>query len=213
MSVAGNLAIAAGLVGLPADRLVTMGAAHGAEVIRVTAPGHVAGVDALITTEADLALVALGADCATIALHGASVIGVAHCGWRGLAADVLGATVTAMTAVAGGPIRAVVGPAVCGLCYPVPAERAAELEASVSVGVAMAAVGRARNGQPSIDVCAGVVARLAELGVGASSVGGCTVEDPGQFSHRRDGVTGRQGMIIAMRSAGVPDAAPSAAVR
>jgi copper oxidase (laccase) domain-containing protein len=29
------------------------------------------------------------------------------------------------------------------------------------------------------------------------TVGGCTVEDPGLFSYRRDGVTGRQGILVA----------------
>lgn len=197
-----NRSIAAGLVGVAGTRLVTMGAAHGSAAVRVRAPGHEDGVDALVTSEPGLALLALGADCAVIALHGRGSVGVVHCGWRGLAADVLGNAVDQWGGGLAGRIEAVVGPAVCGLCYPVPAERVAELRAAVSPEVARAAVGRARNGQPSIDVRAGVVARLAELGVSAVMAGGCTVEDPRLFSYRRDGVTGRHGMIVAMQADG-----------
>lgn len=200
-NVAANLAVAARYVGLPATRIVTMGAAHGSAVARVDSPGHIDGVDALITSEPNLALLALGADCAVVALSAAATIAVVHCGWRGLCADVLGAAVTAMGS-SDGPVRAVVGPAVCGSCYPVPDARAAEVRAVVSPNVTRAAVGRARNGQPSIDVRAGVVARLGELGVATTVVGGCTVEDYRLFSHRRDGVTGRHGMIVTMRADG-----------
>lgn len=201
-SVSANLEVAARLVGRSAERLVTMGAAHGSAVARVDSPGHVDGVDALVTSEPGLALLALGADCAVVALSGAGSVGVVHCGWRGLAADVLAAAVTAVGVPTDGPVQAVVGPAVCGSCYPVPDARVAELRAAVSPVVARAAVGRARNGQPSIDVRAGVVARLTELGVAATAVGGCTVEDARLFSHRRDGVTGRHGMIVSMRADG-----------
>ena len=46
---------------------------------------------------------------------------------------------------------------------------------------------------------AGALARLAELGILGDSVtvvGGCTIESPDHFSYRRDGRTGRQGVLV-----------------
>jgi copper oxidase (laccase) domain-containing protein len=96
--------------------------------------------------------------------------------------------------------RVVIGPSVCGSCYPVPPERAAQVVERCSATVSDAALAHCPDGQPGSDVAAGVIARLGERGVAADLViraGGCTVEDPALFSHRRDGVTGRQGVVIA----------------
>ncbi len=123
----------------------------------------------------------------------------------------VGATVATLADLGTRPGRVVIGPAVCGTCYPVPPERSDRVRESCSAGVARAAVVRCPDGQPGIDVRAGVVARLTELAVPADSVavvGGCTVEDAGLFSFRRDGVTGRQGMAIVRNgSSGVPGVA------
>lgn len=199
-NVNANLAVVSGLLGLPRSRVVTMGAAHSAQIAVVNEPGHVEGVDVLISTSPDLVLVALGADCATIALSGAGIIGVVHCGWRGLAADVVGAAVARMRSECDGSLEAVVGPAVCGRCYPVTPERIEELSTSVSAAVGARSISTSSDGQPSIDIRAGICERLAELGVPTRVIGGCTVEDVALFSHRRDGVTGRQGIAVAFET-------------
>ncbi len=198
-AVAENRRRLAGALGLPGERLVVMDSVHGADVAVVTAPGVVPGVDALLTQEPDLGIVALGADCVPIALIGDDdrTVAVAHCGWRGLVADVLGAVVAAMADHGSGVERVVLGPAVCGRCYPVPPGRAAEVAAAWPGPVSSAALVTCADGQPGIDVRAGAIARLAGLGVASRAItvtGGCTVEDPGLFSFRRDGVTGRQGV-------------------
>ncbi|MCH9795837.1 MAG: polyphenol oxidase family protein, partial [Actinomycetia bacterium] len=69
--------------------LAFIAASHGADVAWVTTPDTFADVDALVTDRHDIGLVALGADCAVIGLHGhrsdgTPVLGVAHCGWKGL---------------------------------------------------------------------------------------------------------------------------------
>ena len=46
-----------------------------------------------------------------------------------------------------------------------------------------------------------MLARLGELGTHGQLVGGCTAEDPGFYSHRRDGRTGRQGGAVALVAA------------
>jgi YfiH family protein len=203
-AVRANRARVAGLLGLPGDRLAVMDAVHGAEVGTVHGPGVVVGVDALVTQEPDLAIVALGADCLPLALLGADgrTIAVAHCGWRGLVADVVAAAVAALRDHGTDVRLAVLGPAVCGSCYPVPPDRARELAAASSPRVVAAALVTCPDGQPGIDVRAGARSRLIELGIRADAVvdiGGCTVEDPALFSFRRDGLTGRQGVAACTR--------------
>ena len=54
-----------------------------------------------------------------------------------------------------------------------------------------------RRGTPGLDVRAGIARQLAALGVGRVVVDPrCTAEDPELFSHRRDGVTGRQAGVV-----------------
>jgi YfiH family protein len=202
-SVAANRSALAGLLGLPGDRLAVMEAVHGRTVAIVDGPVASVGVDALVTQEPGLAIVALGADCLPLALLGSDgrTIGVVHCGWQGLAADVIGAAVTAMADAGAGVRQAILGPTVCGTCYPVSPQRLRDLRACVSAGVLAAAIVTCSDGQPGIDVRAAAVVRLVELGVVATAVlhvGGCTVEDPGLFSYRRDGLTGRQGIAVCL---------------
>lgn len=196
LAVAANRDRLARALGL--DGLAVMQAVHGAGVAVVTEPGSVPEVDALVTQVPGLGLLALAADCVPLALLGSDgrTVGVAHCGWQGLVADVVGAVVEAMAALGSTVDSAVLGPSICGLCYAVPAERADAVAASP---VGRAALTTCADGQPGIDVAAGVTRRLRELGVPHVEVDGtCTAETAGLFSYRRDGRTGRQGMVVAM---------------
>lgn len=177
---------------VPGAELCLLTGVHGGEVAVVSGPGIITGVDALITTHCNLALVALVADCVPIALAdpAAGVIGVVHCGWQGLSAGVVDHAVEAMRGLGASAIQAVLGPSVCGSCYPVPPERWERVRQVAPE----ACLGSAQ--QPSIDVAAGVVSQLRAHGIGASRVSGCTAEDSSLFSYRRDTVTGRQGMIV-----------------
>jgi polyphenol oxidase len=127
-----------------------------------------------------------------------SVVAAVHSGWRGLALDVVGAGVEQMVLAGAHPedVQAFLGPAICGSCYPVPTDRADEV-----ARVRPEAVTTAPDGQPALDLRAGLVARLAELGASSALIGGCTAEDPGLYSHRRDGLTGRQGGSVAIVAA------------
>lgn len=189
-------------VGVAAGRLAIASCVHGADVAIVSEPGFVPGVDALVTQEPDLAVLARGADCAPIALIGddGHTVAAVHCGWRGLVSDVLGSTFAVMNGLGAGVERAIVGPATCGACYRVSAERAVQVRVNSPIAVSRTAVVAAPDGQPGIDIRRGVVARLLSLGVpkdAIEQVGNCTIEDPMLFSFRRDGVTGRQGIAVA----------------
>jgi len=178
--------------------LAVLDACHGGDVAVVDSPGVYSGVDALVSVTPGLALVALAADCVPIALadRQGTVIAAVHCGWKGLGAGVVGAAVSSMRSHGARGIRAVVGPSICASCYPVPLERVGLLRSSVHPVVAAAAIPTGVS--PRIGVAAGVLAQLSLLGVSASVVPGCTAEDSGLFSYRRDGVTGRQGIAVRM---------------
>lgn len=184
-----------------ASGLAVLSASHGAEVVVVAEPGVAPTADAVLSQTPGLGVLALGADCVTLAIAGADdcTVAAVHCGWRGLVADVLGATLRRLADLGVEPAHVVIGPAICGACYPVPPERAAEIQASCSPQVAAAAVVRCTDGQPGIDVRAGLLVRLAECGVAPAQVhvlGECTAEDAGLFSYRRSSRTGRQGLVI-----------------
>ena len=208
MCVQTNLDRVAAEVG--ARRWAVLDAVHGADVAVVSSPdlgasldtgvvtGVVTGVDALVTSEPGLALIALGADCVTVALAAGSSVAVVHAGWTGL---VLGAVPAAVVALReeseSDGVVAVVGPAICGQCYPVPRERAERVRRECAVADAALVV--AANGQPGIDVTAGVLAQLDDCGVTVVwRDSRCTAEDPNLFSYRRDGRTGRQGIAICL---------------
>jgi YfiH family protein len=187
-------------LGLDVTDLVLMQQVHGTEVAvvdRAPEPGEPPPVaDALVTTRAGLGLVVLVADCVPVlmAARRSDVVAVAHAGRRGVAAGVVGATVAAMRDLGARPDRivAVVGPAVCGACYEVPAEMADEVAAVVP-----SARTTTREGTPGLDLRAGVVAQLVAAGVETVETDAwCTVESPELFSHRRDGVTGRFAGVV-----------------
>lgn len=177
--------------------LATMRPNHGTGVAVVGGPGETADVDALVSATPGLALLALGADCVPALLvdPAAGVVAAVHSGWLGVRDDVVGAALTAMAGLGADAARtvALLGPSVCGACYPVPRERAEQV-----ARVSPVAVGVSIDGQPTVDVRAAVAERLGAAGLAVSLVGGCTFESADLFSHRRDGLTGRQGGVIAL---------------
>lgn len=200
-AVAANRLRLADRLGLDTRRLVWMDQVHGSAVAVVDAATPAAtsdplgrtvpATDALVTADPSTALAVLVADCVPVLLadEAAGVIGAAHAGRRGLQHGVLPATVHQMLALGARPQRLTVrlGPAVCGLCYEVPADMRDEVAAA-----APAAAATTRQGTPALDIRAGLVEQLLRLGVSAPAVSTtCTVEDPACFSYRRDGVTGR----------------------
>lgn len=149
-----------------------------------TEPGPVAEADALVTTGADVALAVLVADCVPVLLADpvARVVAAVHAGRRGLVAGVVEAALESMAALGAHPsaTRAVLGPAICGACYEVPAALRDE------VGSAVPGTASTTSwGTPALDLPAGVRARLAEAGVSAvADLATCTLTDPRWFSHR-----------------------------
>lgn len=168
---------------------------HGSDVVTVAAPGAEAGspADGSVTAATGAALAVHTADCAPVGLIGAAgVVGVAHAGWRGLVAGVLGSTVDAMRDAGAGQISAVVGPCIQPGCYEFGEDDLAAVVEAIGDDVR----GVSRAGRPALDLSAGVIAVLARSGVTDVIVDGrCTGCDPRRFSHRVSGDRGRQALV------------------
>lgn len=200
-----NLQIAATSIGLATTNLVLMKGVHGAQVLIVErggpVPDVVPGFDALVTKSPGVGLVVLAADCVPLVLADVvnQVVGAVHCGWRGLTAGVVPAAVEQMRLLGADQLQAVIGPSICVKCYPVPPERVLEVRAGLPAVISAAACPDSEV--PCLDVGAGVHAQLAAAGVSPRKVqtlAGCTAHTAGLFSYRRDGVTGRQGMLVRL---------------
>lgn len=175
---------------------------HGRRVLAAssrTVAGGPFTADASWTTERDLGLAVLVADCVPLLMADVdgSLVAVVHCGWRGTVAGVVEATVEALPA---SPSRLVawLGPGVCGDCYEVGSDVRNALGADERNGVLLeqgSACGVARKWR--MDLPALIMARLRRSGVEwivPSSL--CTVCDSRFYSHRRDGRTGRFAALI-----------------
>jgi polyphenol oxidase len=195
-AVVGNRQQVAVGCGLAPDRLAWMRQVHGADVSYVCDAYGAPRVDAIFTDIPALALAVLVADCAPVLIAdpAARLVGAAHAGREGMAAGVVPALVAKLIAAGAEPGRmhAVIGPAVCGGCYEVPAGLRARVAARVPEAGCVT-----RKGTPGIDVRAGIRAQLSALRIRQVSADPrCTAETPELYSYRRDGRTGRSAGLI-----------------
>ena len=166
--------------------------------------------DAAFTRRRGRVCAILAADCLPVLLAADSGdrVAAAHAGWRGLAAGVIEATVSALSAAAGAgalpPKRllAWLGPAIGPKHFEVGAEvrdalLAGDAAAGAGAGAEAAFTPNAR-GRFMADLGMLARRRLAAAGVDRIYGGGeCTFANATRFfSHRRDGVTGRQAALI-----------------
>ncbi len=141
--------------------------------------------------------VVMTADCLPVLLcdKAGTVVGAAHAGWKGLAAGVIEATVSAM-GVAPENLLVWLGPAISQRAFEVGAEVRAEF-IKADPQAASAFIFN-ESDKYLADIYALARLRLRVLGI-SEIYGGdrCTYSEPEQFfSYRRDGVTGRQGTFI-----------------
>ena len=196
--VAANRARVARELAVPDDRLVWMSQVHGAGVAIVDGPQDdpVPDTDALVTARPGLVLCVLVADCVPVLLADpvAGVVAAVHAGREGFRRGVVPAALSAMASLGARArhVTALLGPAVCGECYEVPATMQADV-----ARIAPEAAVRTRTGTAGLDLRAGVAQVLSKAGIPeVVHDPRCTVEDPHLFSHRRDGVTGRQAGLV-----------------
>jgi YfiH family protein len=176
---------------------------HGAAVARVRAGDDPAAVarfeaDALVTSDANVALGVFVADCipALLVDPRSGAVAVAHAGWRGTVAGVLPAAVRALSEEFGAraaDLRVALGPAIGPCCFEVGPEVVRAVEAALG-GAAGADVvlpsPRGAAGKWHVDLKAVNRLLLARAGVAPDAIDtapDCTAHDQARFfSYRRD---------------------------
>jgi YfiH family protein len=177
------------------DRLATAAQVHGRDVLvhgdgwrgwlrGGPADGH------LSVTPATAMAVSI-ADCVPVFIaHPSGVGGVLHSGWRGTAARITEAAIASLAALGLAPreLHVHCGPAICGSCYEVSADVAAQL------------TGRDPGGPSHVDLRALIAAHAREVGVRDITISPlCTRCDNDRFYSRRAGDAGRQLGVLSTR--------------
>ena len=168
---------------------------HGVGVAVLPEPAP-AAADAVVTFARGCVCAVLVADCLPIfiASRAGDRVGIAHAGWRGLAAGVVEATVRALDCDPR-TLVAWLGPSIGPAAFEVGQEvRAAFLARDPG---AAGAFQPGREGRFFANLPALARLRLAGAGVVAAHGGElCTYSDPARFySYRRDGATGRMAAL------------------
>lgn len=186
---------------------------HGVDVHRVldggrVRPGSEPRADASVTNVPGVVLAVLTADCLPVVFADAhaSVVGVAHAGWRGLAAGVLERTIEALRPLAerDGDVLAWLGPSIGPDAFEV-GDEVRERFCDVDGACREAFVAAAQPGKWFADLHALARLRLGRVGVHrVHCVHGslrCTVREPRHFySYRRDGTCGRMATLVWLDS-------------
>ena len=181
---------------LPADP-AWLAQVHGTRCVdaALAVPGTRA--DASFTRRRGVVCAVLTADCLPVLLcdDRATVVGVAHAGWRGLAAGVIEATVAAMNEP-GTRLMAWLGPAIGPQAFEVGGE-VRDLFVARDPR-AINAFAPAGAGKWLCDLYQLARQRLDALGIGRINGGDCCTASDGErfFSHRRDGVSGRMASLV-----------------
>ena len=159
----------------------------------------IAGCDALVTGRTGLALLIRTADCVPLFFTDRSrgVVGLAHAGWRGLAAGLPLRVIAAFRHLYQSrpeDIRVAVGPCIRACCYEVGPEFTARFGPCV----------RLHNGRRVCDLVAVAIDQLRRGGIGSRHIADsqrCTAcEAQHWFSIRREGqATGRLLSFILLR--------------
>lgn len=178
------------------SRPAWMSQVHSALTVKAD-PQALLQADANWTDQPGIACCVLTADCLPVLFcdRAGTRVAAAHAGWRGLAAGILEATVTALD-VAPGKVLAWLGPAIGPDAFEVGAE---VREAFVTVHAQSTSAFRPSTnpGRYMADLYELARIRLAAAGVTAVYGGGyCTVSDPRFYSYRRAPRTGRFASLI-----------------
>lgn len=184
---------------LPGDAVCWLNQVHGVNVVEA-APEVVPDADAHWTAARDLPLAVLTADCLPVVLmaRDASCVGIAHAGWRGLAAGVLESLLAAMPAEPA-LMSAWLGPAISAAAYEVGPEVKATFEQQCGEESGDCFHPSHRQGHWMADLAGLARLRLSRAGVSTITGGGrCTHGESAHFfSHRREGpATGRMATLV-----------------
>jgi len=187
------------------DELVIPGQVHGTRVAVIGERERGRGArsrddvihdtDGLVTAVPRVALVTSFADCVPVFVvgetaTGALVIALAHAGWRGMLAGVVG-TLVQTVATLGVPRAALVGPSIGPCCFAAADDVADQFAQHFGAEVVLR-----ESDEAAVDLWRCAAIDLERRGVAPAAIVNprlCTSCDARFFSHRRDrGLTGRQ---------------------
>lgn len=194
--------------GITRAQVVSPFQVHGRNVVHVRARDGgmvIPATDALITDAPGVTLLLRFADCVPVLFHDPvqCVVGLAHAGWRGVAAGVALATVQAMMATFGSrpeDVWAGIGPAIGSQHYSVGVEVVEAIQAVLPPGIQAATH---CEGRWMMDLPAALEAQLRAVGVMQVEQSGlCTASCVDEwYSHRAEaGRTGRFGVLVMLKS-------------
>lgn len=187
------------------DRIVWLNQIHSSDVVTVDDGFvNVPDADASVTRSRGVALAIMTADCLPVLLAAddGSVVGAAHCGWRGLAGGVLANTLKSM-GTSPDKVTAWLGP-----CIGPEAFEVGEIVREAFCGLnpqsekCFAARPPKNGGNKYLADLPGLaVMELGRMGVKRIIPSGlCTYTDSGSFfSYRRERVTGRMASLVWIR--------------
>jgi YfiH family protein len=177
-------------VGLDPARIATARQVHGAELAIGRPAGEEPDADGHVVAVSGRAAMVFVADCLPLAVAGPDGVAILHCGWRGLAADIVARGVEAV-----GATHAAIGPGIGPCCYEVGPE---VLDAFATLGEGVAE-GRMLN---LPEVARQLLARAGVERIEAAGL--CTrCEAERFFSHRREAErAGRQAGLVWLDGGG-----------
>jgi len=157
---------------------------HGGTIRWVAAPGTYGESDGLATESLGLPLAVFTADCFGVVIRARDAVGVAHAGWRGVAAGVAGNLKDSLAEHGYQPEMAWLGPGIRSCCFEVGPEVARLFPDDRQ---------ETTWGTRSVDLVAAIRRQLDGLEVIDSGL--CTHHDDGLFSHRRSQTNARMAAI------------------
>ncbi len=206
-----NIRILGNTLGFDPEKLVMTQQIH-SDLVRVVTAADARGLyhknypqcDALVTKEPGVALMVFTADCTPLLFwdEKTGIVGAAHAGWRGTAANIAGKVVAKMALLGAEPaqIRAAIGPNICGSCYETDAEvpKAMENTFGPAVWEHIRQVGN-KHYVNLKEINALALRRAGVTSIDISS--DCTMCRPDRFwSHRYTrGLRGSQGAVIVCK--------------
>lgn len=184
---------------LPSDAICWLNQVHGVRAVEAN-EGMLPEADAHWTNARNRPLAVLTADCLPVVLMAsdASCVGIAHAGWRGLAAGVLESLLSAMPAEPA-LMTAWLGPAISAAAYEVGPEVKLACEQHSGEAAEACFHPSNRQGRWMADLTALARLKLSRMGVPRITGGDrCTHGEPEHyFSHRREGpATGRMATLV-----------------
>lgn len=162
----------------------TVNQVHGGVLREAEGPGSLGDADSIYTSRSGLPIAVFTADCFAVVLEADGGVGIAHAGWRGIAAGVVDNLRATMEAAGWNLLRSAIGPGIGPCCFEVGPEVAARFPADAS---------KTTWGTTSVDLASAVASRLDGLEVWKAEA--CTRCNDDFFSHRRDATPARMAAV------------------